>query len=38
MLGHKTTTSPLDLYGHLFDGDLDPMAAAMDKVARAAAD
>ncbi|MGW5455003.1 tyrosine-type recombinase/integrase [Nocardia sp. NPDC003979] len=38
MLGHKTATLTLDLYGHLFDEDLDPVAAAMDKGARAAAD
>ncbi|MEV0059280.1 tyrosine-type recombinase/integrase [Nocardia sp. NPDC050718] len=24
MLGHKTATLTLDLYGHLFDEDLDP--------------
>ncbi|MEV0076185.1 tyrosine-type recombinase/integrase [Nocardia neocaledoniensis] len=38
MLGHKTATLTLDLYGHLFDEDLDPVAAAMDAGARAAAD
>ncbi|MCX4095058.1 tyrosine-type recombinase/integrase [Nocardia sp. alder85J] len=38
MLGHKTATLTLDLYGHLFSDDLDPVADAMDAGARAAAD
>lgn len=38
MLGHKTATLPLDLYGHLFPDDLDTVAAGMDAGARAAAD
>ncbi len=38
MLGHKTATLTLDLYGHLFDEDLDPVAAALDVKARAVAD
>jgi hypothetical protein len=31
-------TLTLDLYGHLFDEDLDPVAAALDVKARAVAD
>ncbi|MET7771536.1 tyrosine-type recombinase/integrase [Nocardia sp. NPDC005366] len=38
MLGHKTATLTLDLYGHLFDDDLDPVADAMHQGALAAAD
>ncbi|MFC9876828.1 tyrosine-type recombinase/integrase [Nocardia salmonicida] len=38
MLGHKTATLTLDLYGHLFDEDLDPVAAALDVKARTVAD
>ncbi|WP_280243518.1 tyrosine-type recombinase/integrase [Nocardia abscessus] len=38
MLGHKTATLTLDLYGHLFDDDLDPVADAMNRGALAAAD
>ncbi|MGW5311609.1 tyrosine-type recombinase/integrase [Nocardia thailandica] len=38
MLGHKTATLTLDLYGHLFDEDLDPVAEALDARARATAD
>ncbi|WP_081879459.1 site-specific integrase [Nocardia sp. NRRL WC-3656] len=38
MLGHKTATLTLDLYGHLFDDDLDPVADAMNRGATAAAD
>jgi integrase len=38
MLGHKTATMTLDLYGHLYDGDLGPVADGMDAGARAAAD
>lgn len=30
MLGHKSATMTLDLYGHLFDNRLDEVAAAMD--------
>jgi integrase len=30
MLGHKSATMTLDLYGHLFDDRLDEVAAAMD--------
>lgn len=37
MLGHKSATMTLDLYGHLFDDQLDEVANAMDS-ARAAAD
>jgi len=36
MLGHKSATMTLDLYGHLFDDRLDVVADAMD-FARAAA-
>ncbi|KZM76158.1 integrase [Nocardia terpenica] len=38
MLGHKTATLTLDLYGHLFPDDLDTVAAGMDAGARTAAD
>lgn len=38
MLGHKTATLTLDLYGHLFPDDLDAVADGMDCGARAAAD
>ncbi|WP_083864631.1 tyrosine-type recombinase/integrase [Nocardia brevicatena] len=38
MLGHKTATLTLDLYGHLFDDDLAPVADAMHRGALAAAD
>ncbi|TCJ94612.1 tyrosine-type recombinase/integrase [Nocardia alba] len=38
MLGHKTATLTLDLYGHLFADDLDTVADAMDAGARSAAD
>ncbi|MGA4786766.1 tyrosine-type recombinase/integrase [Nocardia sp. AB354] len=37
MLGHKTATLTLDLYGHLFPDDLDTVAAGMDAGAEAAA-
>lgn len=37
MLGHKTATLTLDLYGHLFDDDLDPVADAMNRGALEAA-
>jgi hypothetical protein len=36
MLGHKSATMTLDLYGHLFGDRLDVVADAMD-LARAAA-
>ncbi|WP_327096983.1 site-specific integrase [Nocardia vinacea] len=38
MLGHKTATLTLDLYGHLFPDDLDAVADGMDAGARTAAD
>ncbi|MFE5283882.1 tyrosine-type recombinase/integrase [Nocardia sp. NPDC056611] len=38
MLGHKTATLTLDLYGHLFPDDLDNVAAAMNAGALIAAD
>ncbi|MER7451515.1 site-specific integrase [Nocardia beijingensis] len=38
LLGHKTATLTLDLYGHLFPDDLDVVADGMDAGARAAAD
>ena len=37
MLGHKSATMTLDLYGHLFEDQLDKVAEAMDS-AKAAAD
>jgi integrase len=37
MLGHKSATMTLDLYGHLFDDRLDEVADALDKAARASA-
>lgn len=37
MLGHKSATMTLDLYGHLFEDQLDDVADAMDS-AKAAAD
>jgi hypothetical protein len=37
MLGHKSATMTLDLYGHLFADQLDEVSDAMDS-ARAAAD
>ena len=36
MLGHKSATMTLDLYGHLFDDQLDDVADALDVAARAA--
>lgn len=30
MLGHKSATMTLDLYGHLFDSRLDTVAQALD--------
>ncbi|QIS01940.1 tyrosine-type recombinase/integrase [Nocardia brasiliensis] len=38
MLGHKTATLTLDLYGHLFPDDLDIVADGMEAGAQAAAD
>ncbi|MFE3255191.1 tyrosine-type recombinase/integrase [Nocardia sp. NPDC059091] len=38
MLGHKTATLTLDLYGHLFADDLDAVATAMNAGAQAVAD
>lgn len=35
MLGHKSATMTLDLYGHLFDDRLDEVADALDRAARA---
>ena len=37
MLGHKSATMTLDLYGHLFADQLDEVADALDRAARAAA-
>ncbi|WP_230329593.1 tyrosine-type recombinase/integrase [Nocardia aurantiaca] len=37
MLGHKTATLTLDLYGHLFPDDLDAVAKGMEAGAQAAA-
>ncbi|PZS19855.1 MAG: site-specific integrase, partial [Pseudonocardiales bacterium] len=34
MLGHKSATMTLDLYGHLFDDRLDEVADALDRAAR----
>ncbi|CCW13211.1 tyrosine-type recombinase/integrase [Rhodococcus aetherivorans] len=34
MLGHKTATLTLDRYGHLFQDDLDTVAASLDTAAR----
>jgi integrase len=36
MLGHKSATMTLDLYGHLFDDRLDEVADALDQAARSA--
>jgi hypothetical protein len=36
MLGHKSATMTLDLYGHLFDDRLDEVADALDRAARSA--
>lgn len=38
MLGHKSATLTLDLYGHLFADQLDDVADAMDAAARLVAD
>jgi integrase len=34
MLGHKSATMTLDLYGHLFESRLDDVASALDRAAR----
>jgi len=34
MLGHKSATMTLDLYGHLFDSELDDIADRLDAAAR----
>jgi len=36
MLGHKSATMTLDLYGHLFPDRLDTVADAMDAARRVA--
>jgi hypothetical protein len=36
MLGHKSATMTLDLYGHLFPDQLDEVADALDNAARSA--
>lgn len=36
MLGHKSATMTLDLYGHLFADQLDEVAERLDAAARAA--
>lgn len=36
MLGHKTATMTLDLYGHLYPDEMDALASALDKVAEEA--
>lgn len=33
LLGHKTATLTLDRYGHLFPGDLDVVATALEVAA-----
>lgn len=38
MLGHKSATLTLDLYGHLFPDQLDDVADRLDAAARASAD
>lgn len=35
MLGHRSATTTLDLYGHLFPDQLDEVAERMDAAARA---
>ncbi len=35
MLGHKSATMTLDLYGHLFPDQLDEVADRLDPAARA---
>ena len=37
MLGHRSATMTLDLYGHLFDDRLDEVADALDRAAQRAA-
>ena len=36
MLGHKSATMTLDLYGHLFPDQLDEVGDALDLAVRAA--
>ena len=38
MLGHKSATMTLDLYGHLFPDQLDDVADRLDVIGRAAAE
>ena len=38
MLGHKSATMTLDLYGHLFENRLDEVAERLDAAARASGD
>jgi integrase len=38
MLGHKSATMTLDLYGHLFESRLDEVADRLDRAARASGD
>ena len=38
MLGHTTATMTLDLYGHLYPGDLNRVADALNTGAESAAD
>ena len=38
LLGHKTATLTLDLYGHLYPDDLDAVASAFDAAAETDAD
>ncbi|MCU1655613.1 MAG: xerD [Pseudonocardiales bacterium] len=38
MLGHKSATMTLDLYGHLFENRLDEVADRLDSAARASTD
>ncbi len=38
MLGHKTASMTLDLYGHLFPDQLDDVADRLDVIGRAAAE
>lgn len=35
MLGHASATMTLDLYGHLFQDDMDAVAVALDRLPRA---
>jgi len=36
LLGHAKVSTTADVYSHMFDGDFDDLAAAMDKAARGA--